>query len=663
MRGNSLFSKGSVLTSAPAPQRLSRKIVPSLLAIALIVAAAGVNYLLQTAIGPAYSGYAAPFLLAIVIAARTGYIPGIVACTLSFPVGYYVFGGEFGWRGVDPARVIMAYFVSVLVSRMTATKQITTRQNEIIAEQNRKLSMAVDDLQRKTDDVSTAHAALNAVLNAATQTGIVGVDPEGIITLFNTGAESLLGRRAAEVVGTTPFTSFLVGEAIGPGAAAARHVEFADLVRPEDGKQHSDRDLILVRPDGARLIANISLTTQRDGRGAGPVSGYVAVIRDITELRRNEAAIVEAMRVAEAAAQTQSVFLATMSHEIRTPMNGVIGMTGLLLDTPLAAGAARIRRDHPEFQRDAAHHHQRHPRLLQDRSGQAGRSRTFDFDLHDVVEECARDCSPPSAHGKGIELALPVAPAERRAWCAATAAGSARCSLNLLGNAVKFTERGEVVADRRAASPAARPGVLPQFAVTDTGIGISARGPGDASSGRSPRPTRSTTRRYGGTGLGLAISKRLVELMGGEIGVTSEAGRGARRSGSRRAFGAGANPLELARRPTSPAGACWSSTTTPPTGVSSSFSWSGTAATSSSRRTRPKRSPPEPIPGRFRRGADRLLHARDGRPRAGPPPSASAPATVGLPILLLGCSDRQSRVPLPPPASTEFSSSRSASRN
>jgi PAS domain S-box-containing protein len=509
------------LTLAPAPERLSRKIAPSLLAVALIAAAAGVNYLLHTVIGPAYSGYAAPFLVAIVIAARAGYVPGLLACALSFPVGHTLFGGELGWRGVDPARIIMGLFVSVLVSRMTAAKKTTTRQNEIIAEQNRKLSRAVEDLQRKTDDVSAAHAALHAVLNAATQTGIVGVDPQGTITLFNTGAEALLGRRAADVVGSTPFTAFLVGEAAGTGTESVRPVDVASLVPPADGHALS-RDFILARPDGARLIANISLTTQRDGGAGSPVSGYVAVIHDITELRRNEAAIVDAMRAAEAAAQTQGVFLTTMSHEIRTPLNGIIGMTGLLLETPLlpeqAEFAATIQNSSETLLEIVNE-------VLDFSKIEAGKLtlEEVDFDLYTVVEECAGMIAA-GARGKGIELVLPARPADA-AFVRGDRGRLRQILLNLLSNAVKFTPAGEVVTTVEL-QPAGEKTVLAKVTVADTGIGISIEAQ-DLLFRAFTQADTSTTRRYGGTGLGLAISKRLVELMGGEIGVSSEPGRGA----------------------------------------------------------------------------------------------------------------------------------------
>ena len=470
--------QGSVLLSAPVPQRLSR----ALLAVALVAAAAGVNYLLQTAIGVAYTGYAAPFLIAIVMAARTGYLPGILACTLSFPVGHYFFGGDLGWHGVDPARVVMGFFIAVLVSRMTAAKRTT----------------------------AAAHAALDAVLNAATQTGIVGLDPHGVITFFNTGAESLLGRRSSDVVGTTPFTAFFVDP-----------IEFADLVRPVYANQFSDRDFTLARPDGSRLIAGISLTTQRPG-AAGPVTGYVAVIRDITELRRNETAIVEAMRAAEAAAHTQGVFLTTMSHEIRTPLNGIIGMTGLLLDTSLlpeqAEFAATIRNS-SETLLDIVNE------VLDYSKIEAGKLtlEAVDFDLHAVVEESAGMIAA-AAHAKGIEVVLPARPS-RTTMVRGDSGRLRQVLLNLLSNAVKFTTAGEVVTTVEF-QPAGEKAVLAAVTVADTGIGIPLEV--QATLFRAfTQADASTTRRYGGTGLGLAISRRLVELMGGEIGVTSEPGRGA----------------------------------------------------------------------------------------------------------------------------------------
>jgi PAS domain S-box-containing protein len=461
--------------------KLTPVIRPYLLAAALIGAAVAVNIALVSVIGPGYGGYAVPFLLAIVGSARLGYGPGLLSCALAFAIGPALYARRMGWDGLEPARVIMGIFISVIVSRMTAIGR---------------------DLARKKDDASAAHAALDAVLNAATQTGIVGTDAEGMITLFNTGAESLLGRRAFDIVGKIRLTA-LLGE------------DFADLRSGLTTKQYSEGDFLLIRRDGTSLMANVALTAQHGG-------GYVAIIRDITELRRNQEAMLEAMRAAESAARSRSEFLATVSHEIRTPLNGIIGMTGLLLDSPLAV-------DQQEFALTIRNSGETLLTIINDildfSKIEAGKLdlEEMDFDLYGAIEECAEIVSA-SAHYKGLELILPA----RRSDAPLLRGDQGRVRqilLNLLSNAIKFTPAGEVVTT--VEFEAAAPGrVLARVSVTDTGIGI----PLEAQRRLFQAFTQadaSTTRRYGGTGLGLAISKRLVELMGGEIGVTSEPGEGA----------------------------------------------------------------------------------------------------------------------------------------
>ncbi len=369
-------------------------------------------------------------------------------------------------------------------------------------------------LRGEIEERRQAEAALRASQLAERKLGLVAARtdnivviarPDGTIDWVNDAFTRLLGHPLAEVAGR-PAISFLSANDAAAGLRLRQAVDAGEPLATD----------ISCRSRSGRHY-DLSLDLQPVYAADGRLENYIVLAADITQRVETERELRRAKIEADAASRAKSDFLASMSHEIRTPMNGVIGMTSLLLHTPLTAD-----------QRDSVNTIRQSGEtlltiindILDFSKIESGRLELefIPFDLPSLVEETL-DLFAPIATSRGLDLAYRIDPA-LPAWIEADPTRLRQILANLVNNAVKFTPSGSVSIEIIPSGPRNL-----QFRVCDTGIGIPADRVGRLFKAFS-QVDSSTTRKYGGTGLGLVICQRLTELMGGRIEVESTLGQG-----------------------------------------------------------------------------------------------------------------------------------------
>jgi PAS domain S-box-containing protein len=343
-------------------------------------------------------------------------------------------------------------------------------------------------------------------------------DPDGRsgkIVYANPAFETLSGRSAAEFVGqpVAMLRSFQPSREVN---AQIRAIVARDNLETLEYQIH--------RPDGAQIWVEARFAIVQ--RFAGGAYRVVFMMRDIRDRKRAEIELVEAKEAAEAASVAKGEFLANMSHEIRTPMNGILGMNGLLLDTDLGAD----QRKYAEAVQESGESLLTVINDILDISKlEVGKVEieNIDFDLAETVES-AVTLLASKAHSKNIDLGVFIDPAAAGAF-RGDPVRLRQILFNLIGNGIKFTDKGGVAVEVSVVHGLDNPGngATVRFDIKDSGIGM----PEDVRGRLFQKFTQadnSITRRYGGTGLGLAICKQLIGLMGGMIGVESRPGFGSR---------------------------------------------------------------------------------------------------------------------------------------
>jgi len=379
------------------------------------------------------------------------------------------------------------------------------------------------DRMRTEEELRRGEARFGALVNSVVDYGIIMLDPEGRISSWNTGAERILGYTAGQIIGRH-FSVFYYREDIERGKPQREIENAVALGRHEDEGWR-------IRRDGSRFWANVIVAAIRDG--SGQLLGFSKIVRDLSERKRLELELTDARTAAEQSNRMKTEFLAKMSHELRTPLNSLLILARLLAEN--AAGNLNAKQvqyaetihaagtDLLELINDLLD-------LAKIESGTV--TLTLEPERFADLVDYTRHTFEQTAQGKG--LAFDITLDERLPPAFITDARRLHQILrNLLANAFKFTHRGRVALDIAPADSGWTPGharleaadAVIAFSVSDTGIGIP-HDKKDTVFEAFQQLDQGTSRQYGGAGLGLPICRELTRLLGGELLLHSEPGRG-----------------------------------------------------------------------------------------------------------------------------------------
>ena len=393
--------------------------------------------------------------------------------------------------------------------------------NEILVDGSRKFAGIVRDISSQI----LSEMQFRQVVDSAPN-GLLMIDPHGTIMMVNKQVEAMFGYSREELLGNR--VEMLMPERFRSNHSTYRRGYFSG---PTSRAMGVGRDLPGLRRDGSEFPVEIGLNPIDTPQGRLALASIVdisgrkrmedALAKAAEDLEEKNRELSETRDMALRAGQAKTDFLATMSHEIRTPMNGVLGMTTLLLDTTLTPE----QRDYLQTLRSSSESLLRIINDILDFSKIEAGKFTIEhipFDLRLTIEDTL-DILAPTAQGRQLEL-VGLIDAQTPRTVVGDPGRIRQILTNLVGNAIKFTEHGEVLI--QVLQTDEDPGsVVLRFEVIDTGIGLSPEAQAKMFQAFTQADS-STARKYGGTGLGLTICKRLVELMGGTIGLQSFAGQG-----------------------------------------------------------------------------------------------------------------------------------------